>query len=247
MRTSEVLAGGGVPARWREAQTAEAEYWEGLSIGELLRISAEKPAFWDLVDAQCLLVGKDVLEIGTGPLGLSLASYHPAKVGVRRLVKTDPLPPGRLPTGGWGSRLVEWLRELAAEGEYVQAPAEELAYDREFDTVLCYNVLDHVADPPTVLRKAHAALRGGGHLVVGVDCYSLVGRLRFELLVRNVWPDSILVRAHPHSFLPGTVVKLVRQAGFDAPAVSGVPGWASRLAGSHCRPAFVARKRVESV
>lgn len=247
MRASEVLAGGGVPARWRQAQTAEAEYWDGLTIGELLRMSAEKPAFWDLVDAQFLLVGRDVLEIGTGPLGLSLASYHPAKVGVRRLVKTDPLPPGHLQAGGWAPRLVEWLRELAAEGEYVQAPAEALAYDREFDTVLCYNVLDQVADPLTVLRRAHAALRGGGHLLVGVDCYSLVGRLRLELLVRNVRPDSLLARAHPHSFLPGTVVRLVRQAGFDAPVVSGVPGWGRRLAGRHSRPAFVARKSAESV
>jgi SAM-dependent methyltransferase len=236
--------------RWTAAQTAELSYWRELDLREILRICAEKPAFWALLDdatERSLLAGKDVLEIGCGPLGLSLVSFSRHKEGVRRLVKAEPLP--RLPLretqlarDAWAAPFLAWVEGLAAEGEYVQTPGEDLGFESCFDTVVTYNVLDHVREPQSILRNAARALRPGGRLLVGVDCLSVVGRWRFELLTRRTHKGTILVEAHPHTFLPQAMARMIERAGFRMSAITGVPGVLRRWIGSHSRPAFLAAK-----
>ncbi|WP_437523613.1 methyltransferase domain-containing protein [Sorangium sp. So ce726] len=236
--------------RWTAAQTAELSYWRGLDLREILRICAEKPEFLSLFDdatQRDLLYGKDVLEVGCGPLGVSVVSFSRHKTGVRRLVKADPLPrlplrETRLVVDTWAAPFLTWVEGLAAEGEYIQTPGEDLGFDACFDTVVTYNVLDHVREPLTILRNAARALRPGGKLLVGVDCLSLVGRWRFELLTRQIHKGSILVEAHPHTFLSSTVGRMIENAGFRLNAITGVPGLLRRLAGSHSRPAFLATR-----
>ncbi len=236
-------------ARWRQAQAAEARYWDGLDVAELLRIAAEKPAFLALVGpdrAQRLFDGKDVLEIGCGPLGLSLASFHPNKAAIRRLVKVEPLPRRRLADtaaarASWAAPFVGWIDALTEEGEYLQSAGEELDV-RGFDTVITYNVLDHVRDPMAVLARGRAALKPGGTILVGVDCLSVAGRARFEHVTRRLARGSILVEAHPHSFLEGQVRAMMARAGFEAIDAFGVPGALKRWVGGSYRPAFLARR-----
>lgn len=236
--------------RWSAAQAAELSYWRSLDLREILRICAEKPDFLALLEDPVqreLLTGKDVLEIGCGPLALSLVSFSRHKSGLRRLVKAEPLPrlplrETRLAEDAWAAPFLAWVETLAAEGEYVQTPGEDLGFESCFDTVVTYNVLDHVREPLTILRNAARALRPGGRLVVGVDCLSVVGRWRFELLTRRTHKGTILVEAHPHTFLPGAVARMIEAAGFRVTAIQGVPGLVRGMIGSHSRPAFLAAK-----
>jgi SAM-dependent methyltransferase len=236
--------------RWSAAQAAELSYWRDLDLREILRICAEKPEFLSLLDdatQRSLFDGKDVLEIGCGPLGISLVSFSRHKTGLRRLVKAEPLPKlpireTRLPDDAWASPFLAWVETLANEGEYVQTPGEDLGFDSQFDTVVTYNVLDHVREPLTILRNAHRALRPGGRLLVGVDCLSVVGRWRFEGITRITHKSEILVQAHPHTFLPAHVARMIEAAGFRMQDQQGLPGTLRGFAGSHTRPAFLAVK-----
>lgn len=236
--------------RWSAAQAAELSYWRSLDLREILRICAEKPEFLALLDESLqrdLIEGKEALEIGCGPLGLSLISFCRHKAGLKRLVKAEPLPrlpirATRLPEDGWAAPFLDWVEQLAAEGEYIQTPGEDLGFSETFDTVVTYNVLDHVREPQTILRNAQRALRPGGTLLVGVDCLSVIGKLRFEHITRRTHKGQILVEAHPHTFLPRDVAAMIESAGFRVTAMHGLPGRLRGFAGSHTRPAFVARK-----
>jgi SAM-dependent methyltransferase len=236
--------------RWSAAQAAELRYWQALDLREILRICAEKPEFLALLDdglQRDLFDGKEALEIGCGPLGLSLISFSRHKTGLKRLVKAEPLPrlpirDTRLADDAWAAPFLTWVEQLAAEGDYMQAPGEDLGFADAFDTVVTYNVLDHVREPQTILRNAFKALRPGGTLLVGVDCLSVIGKLRFEHITRRTHKGQILVEAHPHTFLPSDVAAMIESVGFKVSAMHGVPGTLRGFAGSHTRPAFVARK-----
>jgi SAM-dependent methyltransferase len=234
--------------RWQAAQAAELQYWRDVDVRELMRICAEKPDFLALLGdtlAGDLFAGREVLEIGCGPLGLALASFTRHKFAIKRLVKTDPLPrlafaDTKLPRESWAAPFITWVEGLAAEGEYIRTSGETLGFQGEFDTVISYNVLDHVRHPKSILENAWRALRPGGRLVVGVDCLSFVGRWRFELLTRRIHRGTVLVEAHPHSFRPSHVTALMDAAGFRDVRMFGLPSRARQWAGQHFRPAFVA-------
>jgi SAM-dependent methyltransferase len=208
--------------RWTEAQAAEARFWQGIEARGLLRICTSLSNFVYAIgnDRMSSLVDdKAVLEIGCGPLGISLVSLYHEKRRLRRLVKSDPLPQMDLihtpaATDDWARPFVNWIEELAREGDYVQQPGEELRFKEEFDTVIIYNVIDHVRDPLGVLQAGHAALRSGGRILLAVDCFSFLGRLRFDYYMRRAYRGSILVDAHPHSFDPKRAIALMQSAGF---------------------------------
>lgn len=236
--------------RWVTAQAAELGYWRSVDLREILRICAEKPEFLyllgDTVQRE-LFAGKAVLEIGCGPLGLSVVSFSRHKTALKRLVKAEPLPRLKLSEtlladDRWAAPLMAWVETLADEGDYVQTPGETLDFVDMFDTVITYNVLDHVRDPTSILANAHRALRSGGTLLVGVDCLSALGRWRFEHVTRRTHRDQILVKAHPHSFRPQQVAAMIERAGFTLRDCYGLPDRLRDLIGSHTRPGFVATK-----
>lgn len=236
--------------RWREAQSAEAGYWHGLTVMELLRISAEKPIFlFTLGPELCskLFDGKKILEIGVGPIGLSLASFYRHKERIQELIKTDPLSRIHLEESGlmeelWAAPFTRWVDSLTNEGEYRQITGEELDFVEAFDCVITYNVLDHVHDPKQILSNAYRALRPGGELLVGVDCLSVIGRLKFEHYIRRAYKGSVLAEAHPYTFLPSHVSKMMKDVGFRGVESYGVPSLIYRWLGGATRPAFVGRK-----
>jgi SAM-dependent methyltransferase len=236
--------------RWQEAQGAELSFWKDMDFYELLKACAEKAEFWSRfapAELSGLIAGKDVLEIGCGPLGLSVVSFSGLGRTVKRLVKTDPLAHLEVRTtrpgaAQWADRFLGWVEELASEGEYVQVAGEDIAFDAVFDTVIAYNVLDHVRAPDAILANAGRALRPGGALVIGVDCLSWLGRIRFELITRRTARGTILVNAHPHTFLPHDVSAMIERAGLRLTGAYGIPGPLRRFAGRHFRPAFVATR-----
>lgn len=236
--------------RWTAAQDSELGYWRGMTLPEAFRIFASLPDFLSLLDNATLhrlLDGKDVLEIGCGPLALSAVSFSAHKSRIRRLVKTDPLPQlsvrdTRVGAETWADPFVQWFESLASEGEYVQIPGESLSFTDAFDTVVSYNVLDHVRDPMAILACARRALRAGGHLLVGVDCRSALGRWRFDNITRRTHKGTLLVEAHPHCFTPAAVSRMISAAGFRMLGTYGEPSGLKNLVGRHTRPAFLAIK-----
>jgi SAM-dependent methyltransferase len=237
--------------RWQSAQKSESQYWDGMNVPELLRIFAEKPAFLEMIDAEVLVSlfdDKEVLEIGVGPLGVSLASFYPHKDKIKHLTKVEPLPQIALSESlimkreAWAKTFLEWVKSISNEGDYVQASGENLNYSQQFDTVIIYNVLDHVQEPKLILKNAYEALKDSGYIFIGVDCRSIIGRLKFEYYLRNVAKGEILVEAHPHTFLPGHVVSMLEDVGFTNVQCIGVPGAIKKFIGSSFRPAFIARK-----
>ena len=238
------------PARWAEAQAVENEYWRGLTLAELLRICAEKSLFLEALEParlSALFEGKEVLEIGCGPLGLSVASFYTNKGTLKRLVKVEPLPHLAVAEIAaarvdWARAVIGWTETLAREGEYLQRPGEALALSESFDTAISYNVIDHTQDPLGILQNAYAALRPGGIILIGVDCFSALGRMKFEHYTRRTQKGSIVVDAHPHSFVPGKVMALLAEAGYRDVECLNLPTLFRRLAGSAFRATFFARK-----
>jgi SAM-dependent methyltransferase len=248
------MTGGAISKqRWQKAQASELAFWQGINLSLLANIFANHMSLLEQIDStrlSLLFDGKDVLEIGCGPLGFSLASFYRWKSRIRRLVKVDPLP--RLPLietaaaeTEWAAPFVSWAERIALEGEYVQVPGEQLPFDREFDTVISYNVIDHVQDPAAVLRGGLSSLRPGGNAMIAVDCLSVLGRLKFEHVTRRKHAGTILVDAHPHSFLPHHVRALLRQIGFvSVERLTSRSGFEHFL-GKAFRPIFLARRAAE--
>jgi len=242
--------------RWQEAQEWESQLWQGMSadIPSLLGIPSDYVLLQRRIGAdlmQTLLTDKDVLEIGVGPFGISLTSLYLGKSRIKRLVKVEPLPRIRLTDLQGEERsliepLIHWLHDLSEEGEYVQAPGEALGYEAEFDTVITANVLDHVYEPEKILRNAYRALRPGGQILVAVNCFSLLGYLKFEYITRNTMKGSILVDSHPHTFLPPHVKQMMERCGFRRITGRGLPKtWWDWLAGSNATtsmPMFIGYK-----
>lgn len=236
--------------RWGEAQSAEASFWQGIEVRGLLRICATHSDYICAIGSErtsLLFDDKEVLEIGCGPLGISIASLYHGKQRLRRLVKSDPLPQIRLRNtpaamDDWAHPFVAWLDQLSQEGKYIQQPGEELRFREEFDTVITCNVIDHVRDPLGVLKAGHAALRSGGKILLAVDCFSLLGRWRFDYYTRRVYKDSILVGAHPHSFDPKRVVALMQSAGFRDVACLSPRSRIQNLLGHAYFASFVGQK-----
>lgn len=90
-----------------------------------------------------------------------------------------------------------------------------------FDTVLCYDVLEHVGDPWSVVAKLHDLLRPGGRIHVALPnarhtslWLPLVLRGRFAYA-----PEGILDVTHLRFFARRDAEDLVRGAGFEVTAV----------------------------
>lgn len=52
--------------------------------------------------------------------------------------------------------------------KFIQMDARNIPYREEFDVIGAFDVLEHIEDDMTVLREAHAALRGNGFLFITV-------------------------------------------------------------------------------
>jgi SAM-dependent methyltransferase len=235
--------------RWQHAQSTELSYWQGMSLGELVQICGDLRGFLErLGQARLarLFDAKEVLEIGCGPLGLSLGCFYQDKRKIRRLVKVEPLPQVKLDqtpaaAASWALPFVSWVAGLASEGDYVRKAGEELGFAAEFDTAVIYNVIDHVQNPRAVVHSAFAALRGGGTLLLVVDCMSVLGRMKFEHYTRRRARGSILVDAHPHSFRARQVEVLLREVGFIEIECLEPLGFVQELLGRTGRIGFIAR------
>ena len=135
--------------------------------------------------------GKVVAEIGPGPVGF------PEACGAKTAIAIEPLAP-RLAAAG-----------LLLEGDaaYLAVGAEAIPLlDASIDVIVARNSLDHVADPPAVLREVKRLLRPGGTLILNVDVEGVATPAEphtFDIedihrLVAPLHIESEYIRDEPH-------------------------------------------------
>ncbi len=120
---------------------------------------------------------------------------------------------------------LHYLRNLSSGKPYLEVARVDLessadleALGDRFDTVLCLNVLEHVADPAAALRNIHAALAPGGRLVL----YVPQKQSRYCSLDRALEHRCRYERAGLEAELTEAGFRIESCRGFNR---SGVPGW----------------------
>lgn len=98
---------------------------------------------------------------------------------------------------------------------------------QSLDLILCLDVLEHLVDPWTTLRRLQALLRPGGQLIASlpnIRHYAvllpllLAGRWRYEAA-------GIMDRTHLRFFSRETAVELLLQAGLSVAATRSTYAW----------------------
>ena len=107
--------------------------------------------------------------------------------------------------------------------------------DETFDAALCLEVVEHVADPPALLREVARILRPGGSLYLSTPNIRFA-RFLWSLAVRGRFPVTSSDQCgwqggHVHFFTFADVEELVRSAGFATVRHHGL------AAGPYARPA----------
>ncbi len=145
---------------WVAAQQHEARFW-----GNCLNLNTwhefikqemygrEMQLITDYgVNGEYDMQGKSVLDIGGGPVSLTLRCFNSP-----RLIVADPMV--------WPDAVHRRYRMYGIE--FVRCAGENLAETQAYfpsDEVWICNVLQHVADPKVVLAEAKHCLRPGGRL-----------------------------------------------------------------------------------
>jgi len=127
---------------------ADAELAESLDTLD----AADNYADW-IVELFAEHVRGDILEVGAGHGTLAARL---ARLG--RLTACEPSP-----------RAAEILRKRFADDtdvEVLQCDAQSITHDRQFDTIVMVNVLEHIEDDVSVLAHLAEGLRPGGKLIV---------------------------------------------------------------------------------
>jgi SAM-dependent methyltransferase len=92
--------------------------------------------------------------------------------------------------------------------------AEAAFPDGHFDAAVVWHVLEHVPDPPNLLREVWRVVRPGGRLVVQVPSFdSFQARL-----FRTRW-FALDVPRHLHHFTPRSLTRTLERAGFETAPV----------------------------
>lgn len=94
-------------------------------------------------------------------------------------------------------------RERSAQITYLHMAGDALPADLELDYVVSIGVIHHIPEPLPVLRRAYAALKPGGKLVIW-----LYGREGNELYLRFAEPLRKLTKRLPHALLLALAVPL---------------------------------------
>lgn len=219
--------------RWKEAQTYEQGYWEGVAeeaaSGDGTRIGfyrwrAGELATWlDSLGLKELTGGEArVVEIGSGPIGV--VGYFPA----RSRIAVDPLE------DFYSSR--EALVEVrSSEVSYRQGTGEALPVeDDSADMVVIENCIDHCQDMDAVMDDIRRVLRPGGYLYLTVNARSRPG-----YYVHRFLSSTGIDAGHPHTFTLSRVGDFIRRHGFGIVGLkhrSLMEAWKEDLAGPGLKP-----------
>jgi SAM-dependent methyltransferase len=112
-------------------------------------------------------------------------------------------------------------------GDAALAPLESEITPRSLDLVLCLDVLEHMADPWTMVRRLSALIAPGGRLIVSVPNvrhWKFVWRLlaRGDFHYRDA---GLLDRTHLRFFVRGTAVELATCGGLALVSATSAQRW----------------------
>jgi SAM-dependent methyltransferase len=134
---------------------------------------------------------RSLLEVGCGT-GFVLAGLRDAFPDWR-LVGSELFPEG-----------LAYARERLGSGvELVELDAREMPYEREFDVVGAFDVIEHIRDDVDVLRGMRRALVEGGGLLVMVPQHP------------RLWSEADELAHHVRRYTRRELVGKVEQAGFE--------------------------------
>lgn len=105
-----------------------------------------------------------------------------------------------------------------------------LAEEGPFDTILCLDVLEHLADPWAVVAKLHQGLAPGGVIVASIPNIRYY-QASFPLFFRGRWAladSGPLDRTHLRWFVKETAEQLMTSSGLTHEVTVGKPGGGRR-------------------
>ncbi len=184
-----------------------------------------RPGYHDRVQTEILPLlppgGGTLLDIGggMGATALWLRKHGLAsKVGV--VDRIAPLA---------GPRLLDFRETGDLEDPHVLA--RTFARTGPVRTILCLDVLEHLRDPWSIVRRLHRGLAPGGVIIASirnVRNYEVV----FPLVFQNRWTlteAGILDRAHLRFFVRSTAIDLMTCSGLTLDRVLAVPSGGPRI------------------
>ena len=187
--------------RWKRAQKAEAEFWFSEiksprytdPTGEERRAGVAGELRHFGFDVQVAIRSAErILEVGSGPVGLIHFVETPAlRIGIDSLMRA-------LESSGYTNRY--GVSRIEAMGEAIPLASESI------NILICFNVLDHCADPWQVLSDVHRILRPGGTLLLQLYTIAPYARPLAPLL-------SLVDPPHPFRFTHWQLVQFVTEAG----------------------------------
>ena len=200
---------------WEEAQKSELAVWQRTvnDVADVLAEIAETATLVHFGTLHGLGASADVLELGIGPLGIGWSALTPTK----RAVGVDPLARLAISTGH--ENVDRFVTDLQTRTDFLQADATtRLPLDEaSFDLVVCDNVVDHTQDPrAAILAEGRRLVRSGGRLLFSVNVFSVVGHMKWRHVTRRACtPRDSNVLCHPHSFVEGSLSRLLSDAGWQ--------------------------------
>ena len=173
---------------------------------------------------------------GIGPLGIGWAGVF-AEGNVYGI---EPLPILKVETKN--TEFNRFIAKLQERVKILKAVGEDIPFsDAFFDSVVCGNVIDHTQTPKLIVQEAHRVLKPNGYLILTVNCFSVLGIVKWRLYTTKRFRHSAVVVAHPHSYLSGHIQKLLQAADFKICLMSKEP-LLQRWAGHSHRVYVIAKK-----
>lgn len=132
---------------------------------------------------------------------------------------------------------IEYVPDVAAaaeavfdrvwKGDAAAAPLEAEIAEGSLDLVLCLDVLEHMADPWTMVRRLSTLVAPGGRLIVSVPNirhWKFIWRLaaRGDFAYRDA---GLLDRTHLRFFVRATAIELATCGGLDLVAATSAQSW----------------------
>ena len=173
------------------------------------------PLRLDWISGQCLLAGKDVLDVGCGGgiLTDSMARRGAKVLGID--LSTKALKVAQLHALEAGTEGVDY-REIAVEALAIEQPAS-------FDVVTCMEMLEHVPDPASVVQALATLVKPGGWVFL-----STLNR-NFKSFMQAIVGAEYLLKMLPvgtHEYArflrPSELAQFCRNAGLDLQASRGL-------------------------